>query len=623
MMRKRHLVLSALVLTGLQCNQAPPVPENPPPPMAPDFGPIVHQEIAPPPISGGTLLVSRDGKTVVAGDSDRDSVSFVDVSSATVRTRTDLNPHDEPGRVAEDASGHVYVALRGTGELATFSLSSGALIERRFACAEPRGVTYDPPRDQMLVACSTGELVTLPVALGSLGTSVLIERDLRDVVVLGDRIFVSKFRRAEILELGQNRRIVAHIPLPVFGNTGHAAMAWRMRLTAQPAAAPPVMDASVPPPRPELNPRLMVSYQVDSTEFVPTTPGGYGGGGGGGEGGGIVHSVMASVPVDPDGVEANPMSAAAAVLPVDFAVSAPDPNTTHFVEGLLVAPGNLKSPLVGTFGWFSAQVQFGQQLGAFAPAVAQNTVKGQMTAAEALPNGDFVLQSREPARIYFVARAGGHESVLNTVVLSNVSRDDTGHDIFHASSGSGIACASCHGEGGDDAQTWKFDGKLARRTASLRGTVKGTAPYHWDADFADLSALTHEVYTRRMQGRALTPPLGGALKSWLEEVPAPKRPAVDVASRARGEALFNGKADCQRCHSGPSFTNNATVDVGTGKALQVPPLVGVGARSPLLHDGCATNLTERFTKCQTPLHGETASLKADEVKDLVTYLDSL
>jgi cytochrome c peroxidase len=113
------------------------------------------------------------------------------------------------------------------------------------------------------------------------------------------------------------------------------------------------------------------------------------------------------------------------------------------------------------------------------------------------------------------------------------------------------------------------------------------------------------------------------LKGWLEQLPAPKRSAVDPAASARGAALFAGKAACSTCHSGPSFTNNATVDVGTGAPLQVPPLVGVGARSPFMHTGCAVTLTERFTKCATTAHGSTGNLTTSEVSDLVTYLESL
>src|SRR5258706_4202550 len=161
-MARRHYAVVGVVAACVQCNGAPPIPDNPVPFGAPDLGVTKTQDASPPPISGGTMLVSQDGKTAVVADPDRDFVSFVDLSSATVRARADLFLRDEPGRVVEDGGGRVYVALRGSGELATFSLASGQLLERRPVCAQPRGVAYDSKVDEIIVACATGELVTLP-----------------------------------------------------------------------------------------------------------------------------------------------------------------------------------------------------------------------------------------------------------------------------------------------------------------------------------------------------------------------------------------------------------------------------------------------------------------------------
>jgi cytochrome c553 len=306
---------------------------------------------------------------------------------------------------------------------------------------------------------------------------------------------------------------------------------------------------------------------------------------------------------------ATPLNASlGVVLPVDLA--APPIGFANGAGPVLVAAANWKSKVTAAY-----RTTVGS------PAA----VEGQLIAAEMGQDGTIFLQSREPARLYVVrpGAAGQPDAILSTIALSDVSRDDTGHTIFHTNSGGALACASCHGEGGDDAQTWNFNGTKPRRTPSLLGTVKGTAPYHWDADFPDLQALSHEVYTRRMSGRVLAPDQVSALQGWLEQLPAPRRPAVDPAARARGEALFLGKATCSTCHSGPSFTNNATVDVGTGTSLQVPPLIGVGARGPFMHTGCAATLTERFTKCATSAHGTTSNLTTAEIGDLVTFLSSL
>src|SRR5260370_38669806 len=95
------------------------------------------------------------------------------------------------------------------------------------------------------------------------------------------------------------------------------------------------------------------------------------------------------------------------------------------------------------------------------------------------------------------------------IVLSTISRADTGHDILHAAAGALIACASCHPEGGDDGHVWMLDG-LPRRTPAMRGTIAGTAPYHWPGDEKDLSKLTQDVYAGRMNGPKLDPSQMGA-----------------------------------------------------------------------------------------------------------------
>ena len=61
-------------------------------------------------------------------------------------------------------------------------------------------------------------------------------------------------------------------------------------------------------------------------------------------------------------------------------------------------------------------------------------------------------------------------------------------------------------------------------------------------------------------------------------------------------ALFESMdIGCSGCHSGPRLTDNSTRLVGTGGAFQVPSLLGLAARAPYMHDGCAKTLRDRFT----------------------------
>lgn len=113
-----------------------------------------------------------------------------------------------------------------------------------------------------------------------------------------------------------------------------------------------------------------------------------------------------------------------------------------------------------------------------------------------------------------------------------------------------------------------------------------------------------------------------ALSDWLFSLPPPARLRGASEASGRGRAVFVER--CSSCHDGDRFTNNRTVDVGTGAALQVPSLVGVAWRAPHLHDGCATTLLDRFgSRCSTELHGDTEGLSAADFADIVAYLETL
>ena len=59
--------------------------------------------------------------------------------------------------------------------------------------------------------------------------------------------------------------------------------------------------------------------------------------------------------------------------------------------------------------------------------------------------------------------------------------------------------------------------------------------------------------------------------------------------------------------------------------LVATSLLGVGARAPFMHDGCASDLTGRFSAyCGGgDDHGKTSQLDQAQIADLVAYLESL
>jgi hypothetical protein len=299
------------------------------------------------------------------------------------------------------------------------------------------------------------------------------------------------------------------------------------------------------------------------------------------------------------------MTAFNAVLPVDVAVS-PD----GMAMAAVAAGSGTGSGSIDNLFTFSISASGG----------LSKRIDGQAVAVAYDANGGLLVQTREPAALWFVSQAGD----VSSISLSPLSVRDTGHDIFHMHAGALVACASCHPEGGDDGHVWLFDGNK-RRTPSLRGTIAGTAPYHWPGDEADFSAIVKDVYQGRMSGGTLTADQSAALSTWVNAIPAPPAPTwVDSSAAAAGGAIFQ-RADvgCANCHSGAKMTNNATVDVGTGGAFQVPPLIGVGWRTPLMHDGCATTIADRFSACATDQHGNIASLSPTDVANLTAYLETL
>ena len=200
----------------------------------PQVGTTHTATVAPPAISGGTLRILADGKTAVAADPDRDRVYVVDLPSRAVTATVTLQPGDEPGRVTVDAAGRVHVALRHGGALVTFQPSTGAILSRRAVCAAPRGVAYEAATDLVHVACADGQLVSFPAAGGDATRRLQLVNDLRDVMVVGANLQVTRFKSAQLLTVQPDGTVSTPLSLPGFhspnahGNSPFtAAVAWR------------------------------------------------------------------------------------------------------------------------------------------------------------------------------------------------------------------------------------------------------------------------------------------------------------------------------------------------------------------------------------------------------------
>jgi cytochrome c peroxidase len=223
--------------------------------------------------------------------------------------------------------------------------------------------------------------------------------------------------------------------------------------------------------------------------------------------------------------------------------------------------------------------------------------------------------------LQLVAPASGR-----TLPLPGAIGYDAGRAVFHAQTGAGIACASCHPEARDDGQVWVFDPLGPRRTQSLAGGILSRGPYHWSGDMTDLTTLMTNVFSQRMGGGPITNSKIASLGPWLDRVPAPQaRTFASAEAVARGQQLFmSTELACASCHVGPLYTNNMMVNVGTGATFKVPSLAGVGVRAPFMHDGCAATLSDRFGMCGGgDSHGKTSQLSQAQLGDLIAFLESI
>jgi len=674
-MKSWKILCAAGALLGVGCNVGSGDNEPGPvldPNIAVDTRAAIIAETPPPSISGGTLLVV-DGYTAVVADPDRDRISLVDLATPAVIAHIALNAGDEPGRLAEGADGRVHVVLRGSGEVATVDLDSASVIDRTRVCGSPRGVAYESPTSQLHVACQGGELVTLNVeadtetrALRSvvIDRTVHVASDLRDVILRGDQLLVTRFKSAELLEINRADGVLeasrglrsttqVRERFDEFNNFTRevrdfdANVAWRALPVGQGKVAVVHQRAMTS----EVNIGEPDNGSTENELPLPPmddNPYGSSGGGFGGTCDSIVQSAVSVV--DEAGAVVQTPSLSNSILPVDAAFDSLNNSLIVVNAGLHDPSAPTRNSGVLTPGGFGPE--FGMPLSDFGFGGSVSTggsisrvsltstgevdsfsegncvfdsipLEGQPVAVALTGDSGIVVQSREPAMLVFVSSSG-----QQTLSLGGDSVFDTGHEIFHRDAGGGIACASCHAEGAEDGHVWRFSGLGERRTQALNIGIEGTEPFHWSGDMDRMSTIMTEVFVHRMGGAQQTEDRLAALTGWMfaQQPSAPLRAANDPAV-TRGHDLFNSdEVGCNSCHAGAKLTDNQTVDVGTGEPFQTPSLVGIAHRAPFMHTGCAETLRDRFTDTDCgggDRHGQTSQLEPAQIDDLVAYLESL
>ena len=114
------------------------------------------------------------------------------------------------------------------------------------------------------------------------------------------------------------------------------------------------------------------------------------------------------------------------------------------------------------------------------------------------------------------------------------------------------------------------------------------------------------------------------LKS-LKPVPSPYLENGELSEKAeRGRKVFE-KMDCDKCHSGPYYTDMSMHRIGEDvefeKGWDTPTLIEVWRTAPYLFDGRATTIEEML---EVHKHGlEKKKISKKELEELAEYVKSL
>lgn len=570
-----------------------------------DDTPPVESSVRPPPILGGTLTLALDN-TAIAADPDRDLVHVVDLDAGEVRHTITLEPGDQPHRVVLGSADRAHVVLRGAGGIATVDTLAGTVTARHTLCPEPRGLAFDDADASLYVACAGGSLFHLTEA-GEVLERHQLEPDLRDVLIVDGEVKVSLFRAAAVVGLDGTR---TQIPGK---DDAVPHVAWRTWATPGGGIAMLHQMASTQP--------VPVDPEPDSPEG--SAP--YGGGGGDCKLG-IVHTAITTI--TPMGIKTTSLldsnlTVDAAFSPDGYFVAMAVPGVIrpedvvevaeHGSKGFNDAPESESTPAVRP----PVRVDSKDEPGC-GERLEGDVDHGQVVAVAFTANNRLIVQSREPAQI--LVMDGLSTEIAETITLAGDPRFDSGHEIFHRATDSGLSCASCHPEGTDDGHVWAFEGFGPRRTQPLDVGLADTAPYHWDGDMKDFPVLMSEVLAHRMGGKRQSPERTDSFIRWMfEQQRPPAAGADDLTLAAAGEQLFATYA-CTKCHDGHALGGRRTETIA-GADKQVPTLRRISLHPPFMHDGRSATL-EAAIRDMIETTRETDAPDAD-VDAIAAYLRTL
>lgn len=567
---------------------------------------LVIRDIPPPPLTGASITVV-DESTVVVTDPDRDRVHVVGVLEDS---SVHLPAGAQPWRAVVDSQGRVHVALRGLGAVASIDIQHAELLAIREVCPTVRGIGLQPDDGSLVVACAGGELFSLSVE-PDVDEATLVARldpDLRDVIVDVDgTIHVTRFRSAEVLTLDDDGTVVDRTAPPPWVHTAFSLDDATMRSsTAWRAVALPrggwVMAHQGG------SDKVLGAADLGQADGRPAANEYYG------SIDGCSAVVQTAITVlGSDGVVRSSGALVGATLPVDLAVH---PNGDRVVMATAATCGpNCSKPQLVEVALEATSIGVGLQRRPCTSGTPTTLAKSQaqFVAVAYSPAGRLWALQRDPLVIHLL---DGNEH--QRVVLDDEPVEDTAHRLFHETGTAGVACASCHAEGGDDGLVWNLP--LPRHTPPLWVGLAGTEPLHWDGDLETFEDLVHEIHELRMGEKLQSDERIAAFESWVTRLRTAAPRTIDDDTKA-GKVLF-AELGCADCHGGERTTNNRTVAVGTHAAVQVPSLHGVALHPPYMHDARSPTLESAVR--EMVVQSRPLAVTSDaEIGMLVAYLETL
>lgn len=200
-----------------------------------------------------------------------------------------------------------------------------------------------------------------------------------------------------------------------------------------------------------------------------------------------------------------------------------------------------------------------------------------------------------------------------------------------------FSCHSCHPDGhtnGRNFDTLNDDSySNPKLTPTLRGVTR-TGPWTWHGWQKELSQAIEKSLTETQFGPKPTQDDIKAMLAYFETLDHPPNPHRNPdgsisESAKRGQALFFGKARCDRCHHGEQYTSDRNYDVklepdNSPYDLWNPPsLRGLHDRGPYLHDARAETLEELLRSDHAPQKLGGQPITPEERRDLIEFLKTL